>query len=247
GFRGEPLDREGEDLLRFLVRVAARLLLQVAPQGGRLVAGLVFEVPQQLLLGLLRGEPGDLLEPGTHRELLRDDGLLPLVQRAPPLLEPAGPILEPRQPLLHELLAPLALPAPARGLLLERLARLHQLLARRQHHPLTRVGQEPLALGRRGPRRGFRRAPLDPAPQQIERHAGGDASAEEACDDPQHVRHMIYLRHRSAWQAERDSSTAAPRPPCASPGARASPGRPRAPPAGRRPRARPSCPGTARS
>src|SRR5256886_9240058 len=72
------------------------------PDALPILAGLVFEVPQQLLLGLLRGEPGDLLEPGTHRELLRDDGLLALVQRAPPLLEPAGPILEPRQPLLHE-------------------------------------------------------------------------------------------------------------------------------------------------
>src|SRR5439155_24862855 len=116
-------------LLRFRVGVAARLGIRVARAGGRLVAGLVFEVPRQLLLGLLRGEPGDLLEPGTTRELLRDDGLLPLVQRAPPLLEPAGPILEPRQPPLHELPPPLALPSPARRLLLDRLARLPQLLA----------------------------------------------------------------------------------------------------------------------
>src|SRR5205823_14132477 len=77
----------------------------------------------------------------------------------------------------------------------------------------------PLALRRPPPRPAlfpyttlFRSAPLDPAPQRVERDAGGDASAEESRDDPQHVRHRIYLQHRSAWQAERDSSTTVRRP-----------------------------------
>src|SRR4029077_17268374 len=38
GLRREPLDGEGEDFLRFLVRALARLLLQVARERGGLVA-----------------------------------------------------------------------------------------------------------------------------------------------------------------------------------------------------------------
>src|SRR5947209_18895366 len=132
---------------------------------------------------LFRSEPGDVLEPGSDRELLCDQRLLALFQHPAPLLEPAGTLLQPRQPLLDHLLAPLALPAPARGLLRERLARLHQLLARRQHHALACRRQESLALRRRRARRSVRGAPLEAAPQRVERHAGGDASAEEGCDN----------------------------------------------------------------
>src|SRR5207302_11216929 len=100
-----------------------------AARAGGLAAGIVLQVAQQLLLALLRREPGAVLEPGSDRELLCDQRLLALFQRPAPLLDRAGTLLQPRQPLLDHLLAPLALPAPARGLLLERLARLHQLLA----------------------------------------------------------------------------------------------------------------------
>src|SRR5947209_11580460 len=60
---------------------------------------------------LFRSEPGDVLEPGSDRELLCDQRLLALFQHPAPLLEPAGTLLQPRQPLLDHLLAPLALAA----------------------------------------------------------------------------------------------------------------------------------------
>src|SRR5437773_11177943 len=62
----DALDRDGEDLLRLAVGALFRLLLQLAAQRGGFAAGLVLEAAQQLLLRLLRGEAGDLLEPGPR-------------------------------------------------------------------------------------------------------------------------------------------------------------------------------------
>src|SRR2546426_8522174 len=58
------------------------------------------------------------------------------------------------RPLVELLLTPLQPAAPARGLLLRRLTRLEQLLLGREHDPLPRRLEQPLALGRRGPRGG---------------------------------------------------------------------------------------------
>src|SRR5205814_6747061 len=71
GLGGEPLDREREDLLGFLVGALARLLLQVTGEGGGVVAGLILEPAKQLLLPVLSGDAGDLLRPGPRLPLLR--------------------------------------------------------------------------------------------------------------------------------------------------------------------------------
>src|SRR5207245_2269226 len=81
---------EGEDLLCLFIRAAPRLLLQVPGQGGGIIPSLVLEPTQQLLLGLLGRQAGDLLEPGPRLELLGGERLIPILQRPAALLETAG-------------------------------------------------------------------------------------------------------------------------------------------------------------
>src|SRR5207244_4467334 len=91
----------------------------------------------------------------------------------------ADTLLQPAEALLHQLLVPLDVAAPARGLFLEDLARLHELFLRREHHALSGFPQQPLGLRRGRSRRRLRRSALDPPPDQVEEHPRGDASAEE--------------------------------------------------------------------
>src|SRR5213080_4953526 len=112
-------------------------------------------------------------------------------------LEAAGPLFQAAESLLDELLVPLDVAAAARGLFLEGLARLHQLLLRGEDDALSCFPQEPLGLRCGRTRRRLRRSALHPAPRRIEQHSRGEASAEEGRDHRQPVRHRIYLQHRS--------------------------------------------------
>src|SRR4029077_7122992 len=139
GLGREPLDGQGENLLGLLVRSLARLLLQVAREGRGLVARLVLQPPEQLLLRFLCRETCDLLEPRAGVELRRGQRPLALAEGPRPTVEGSVPLVQAALPLLQRLLTALAVPAPARGILFERLARPDQLLLRRQDHTLTRV------------------------------------------------------------------------------------------------------------
>src|SRR5204863_8873580 len=76
--------------------------------------------------------------------------LIPILQRPAPQLEAAGALFQAAESLLEQLLVPLEVAAPARRLLFEDLARLHQLLLRGEDDALTGFPQEPLGLrGRR--------------------------------------------------------------------------------------------------
>src|SRR5882724_4063565 len=179
GLGREPLDGKGEDLLGFFVRAPARLLLQVPREGGSLVARLILEPSQQLLLGLLGGQAGDLLEPGARFQLLGGERLIPILQHTATHLETAGTLFQCAEALLDELLMALDVAAPARRFLLEALARLHELFLGCEDDALTGFPQEPLGLrgGRTGRRLG--RAALHPAPDRVECHSCGNSSTEK--------------------------------------------------------------------
>src|SRR6266566_8712315 len=172
GLGREPLDREGEDLLCLFIRAATRLLLQVPGQGGGIIPGLVLEPAQQLLLGLLGRQAGDLLEPGPRLALLGGERLIPILQRPAALLETAGTLFQAAESLLD-------LAATARGLLLECLARIHQLFLRREHDTLSGFPEQPFGLHRGRARRRLRSSALHAAADQVEQHPCSDASAEE--------------------------------------------------------------------
>src|SRR5207247_5934234 len=129
------------------------------------------EPPLQLLLRFLGAQARDLLEPGARLLLAARQGLLALRETPVPPLQLAIPLLQRTRPLVELLLTPLQLAAPARGLLLRRLTRLEQLLLGREHDPLPRRLEQPLALGRRGPRGGFRHPAPDPAPDGVAGHS----------------------------------------------------------------------------
>ncbi len=179
GLGREPLDGKGEGLFGFLVRAPARLLLQVPGEGGSFVARLILELSQELLLGLLGGQAGDLLDPGARFQLLGGERLIPILQRTATQLETAGTLFQGAEALLDELLMALDVAAPARGFLLEALARLHELFLGCEDDALTGFPQE--ALGLRGGRTGrrLRGSALHPAPDGVECHSRGNSSAEE--------------------------------------------------------------------
>src|SRR5438093_5375837 len=115
----DALDRQGNDLLCFPVGVLPGLLRDVAPEGPRFVARLALETRDQLALGLLRGQAGDLFEP-------RADLLLAFAQNAAALLE-----------LLLELAQLLFATVDAGDLLVEAIVEVfadrHELFFGRQH------------------------------------------------------------------------------------------------------------------
>src|SRR2546429_9313642 len=88
------------------------------------------EPTQQLLLGLLGRQAGDLLEPGPRLELLGGERLIPILHRPAALLETEATLFQATEPLFAHQLAPFDLAATARGLPLECLARGHQLFLR---------------------------------------------------------------------------------------------------------------------
>src|SRR5437667_169413 len=103
----------------------------------------------------------------------------PILQRPAALLETASTLFQATESLFDHLLAPLDLAATARGLLLECLARVHQLFLRREHDTLSGFPEQPFGLDRGGARRRLRRSALHAAPNQVEQHPCSDASAEE--------------------------------------------------------------------
>src|SRR2546425_439054 len=80
----------------------------------------------------------------------------------------AGALLQTAESLLHLLLVPLDVTAPARRLLLEGLARLHQLLLGREDHALSGLPEQALGLRGGRPRRRLHRSALDPPPDHVE-------------------------------------------------------------------------------
>src|SRR5438132_6057747 len=199
----DPLDRDGEDLLRLAVGALLRLLLQLPGERGGFAPRLVLEPAQQLLFRLLRGETGDLLEADARLGLLGPERAFPLLAGLLPAPQLAGLGVEARQLLLDLVLAPLDVAPPPPYLSIPRFAGAHQLFFRRQHHPLARVFQEACAVRCGGLRRGVRHPPLHAPPHDIESRSRGDPAAKEGCDDCQPVQHRIYLRQRFAWEAER--------------------------------------------
>src|SRR2546428_9006347 len=115
---GDALDRDGEDLLRLAVGVLLRLLLEIPRERRGFAAGLILEPAQQLLLRLLRGEAGDLLEAGPRLGLLRPQRPLAVVQGLLPAPQLAGLRLEARQLLRGLVLASLDLAPPPPHLLI---------------------------------------------------------------------------------------------------------------------------------
>src|SRR6266480_200659 len=206
----DPLDRDGEDLLRLAVGALLRLLFQLPGERGGFAPGLVLEPPQQLLFRLLRGEAGDLLEAGPRLGLLGPECALPLLAGLLPAPQLAGLGFEARHFLLDLVLAPLDVAPPTPYLSIPRVAGAHQLFFRRQHHPLARVFQEACAVRCGGLRGGIRHPPLHAPPHDIESRSRGDPAAKEGCDDCQPVQHRIYLRQRFAWEAERVEPQTAP-------------------------------------
>src|SRR3989442_1290314 len=186
---GDALDGDGEDLLRLAVGVLLRLLLQVARQSRRFAPRLVLEPAQQLLLRLLRSEPGDLLETGTSLGLLRPHGALSLTARLLPAPDLLSLPLEAGELLVQLVLASLDLaPAPP-YFLVPRLARLHQFFFGGEDHPLTRVLEQALGLSSRGSGCGDGGPALDaPAPPR-ESLSRGDPAAKDGCNDCPPVRH----------------------------------------------------------
>src|SRR5256885_9276313 len=101
------------------------------------------------------------------------------LQRPAALLETAGTLFQATESLLDHLLAPLDLAATARGVLLEGLARGHQLFLRREHDTLSGFPEQPFGLHRGRARRRLRRSALHAAADQVEQHPCSDASAQE--------------------------------------------------------------------
>src|SRR3989454_11545595 len=109
---GDALDRDGEDLLRLAVGVLLRLLLEIPRERRGFAAGLILEPAQQLLLRLLRGEAGDLLETGPRLGLLRPQPPLAGVPGLLPAPPPPGPRLQAPPPPPRPVPPPLGLPPP---------------------------------------------------------------------------------------------------------------------------------------
>src|SRR5436309_209922 len=157
---GDPLNREGDDLLRFAVGVLPGLLRDVADQRPGLVARLVFDPLDQLEFGFLRRQAGDLLEP-------RADRLLALAEVARALLQ-----------LLVELVEILLAAVHAGELLVEAfvevLADRHELFLGGQHEALTLV----------------HRATLDASPPYVEGQCRDEHAAEHGRNDTGQLRHL---------------------------------------------------------
>ena len=162
-FRGDPLDRERDDFLRFAVGVLLGLFGDVAHQGGRVIPGCAFDAGDQLGFGLLGRQARHLLEP-------RADVLLALP-------EGPGAILK-----LLIVLAQLLIALVDAGQFLieafmEVFADRHELFFGRQH--------EALAL--------IHRAPLDAPSPHVERQCRDEHAAERGGNDTPQLRHLIYL------------------------------------------------------
>src|SRR5439155_7539806 len=103
--------------------------------------------------------------------LARRQDLLAVAEALVAPLQLAVALLQRARPLIELPLPPLELAAPARRLLLRRLARQEQLLLRGEHDALLRLLQQPLGLGRRRSRRGLRHPALDAPSPDIEGHS----------------------------------------------------------------------------
>jgi hypothetical protein len=93
-FRGKALGGDGDDPAGVAVGALLGLLLDVADQRRRLAPGFVLDPLEDLAAGILRGEPGDPLQPvslllghavglalaGPERQLLLAQRLLPFVE-----------------------------------------------------------------------------------------------------------------------------------------------------------------------
>ncbi len=157
--RGNPLDRERDDLLRFAVGVLPGLLGDVAHERGRFVPGRAFETGDQLALGLLRRQARHLLEPGA-------DVLLALAEGAGALLEP---LIELAQLLLSGVDAGEFLVEA----FVEVFADRHELFFGRQHETLALVG----------------RPALDAPSPHVEDQCRDEDAAEHGRDDTEQLCH----------------------------------------------------------
>ena len=114
-----PLDGEGDDLAGALVRLGLRLVLDVPHRDRGLALGLVLHGRDELVPGVVRGQPRDPLEllPGRRGRVVEGRG--PLVERLPALLHAADLGVEALFPLADPQLAALQVAAELAHLVLD--------------------------------------------------------------------------------------------------------------------------------
>ncbi len=227
---GDPLDGEGDDLLRLALGVAARRLADLANPVGGVGLRLLFHAADQFALGVLRRHAGQLLEPAplVGDQLLEfalaiDHGLLAAAEVAHPAAEVLVALIERVElavelglPLLDAPLFAFHLFAAAAGLELERLAELDQLFLARDDGALAQVFRFTLgvvhhALGhflrrrlriRLAPEFG---GPAEAPPYKEKRRRRGNESAERGVERGQI--HVGSILHRGMGTAETGITT----------------------------------------